>query len=79
MDDRAKMRAGDLALDWGMAENLAYATLLDENFSIRMSGQDCGRGTFFHRHAVLHNADSKETYMPLRHIKDKQPISDLLL
>ena len=78
MDDRAKMRAGDLSLDWGMAENLAYATLLDENFSIRMSGQDCGRGTFFHRHAVLHNADSKETYMPLRHIKEKQPNIDII-
>ncbi len=78
MDDRAKMRAGDLPLDWGMAENLAYATLLDENFSIRMSGQDCGRGTFFHRHAVLHNADSKETHMPLRHIKEKQPNIDII-
>ena len=78
MDDRAKMRAGDLALDWGMAENLAYATLLDENFSVRMSGQDCGRGTFFHRHAVLHNTDNKETYMPLANIKEKQPDIDII-
>ncbi len=78
MQDRAKMRAGELPLDWGMAENLAYATLVDENFSVRMSGQDCGRGTFFHRHAVLHNIDSKDTLMPLRHIKDKQPNVDII-
>ena len=78
MQDRAKMRAGELPLDWGMAENLAYATLVDENFSVRMSGQDCGRGTFFHRHAVLHNTDSKDTLMPLRHIKEKQPSVDII-
>ena len=78
MQDRASMRAGKLPLDWGMAENLAYATLVDDNFSVRMSGQDCGRGTFFHRHAVLHNTDSKDTLMPLRHIKDKQPNVDII-
>lgn len=73
MEDRAKMRAGDLPLDWGMAENLAYATLLDENYSIRLSGQDSGRGTFFHRHATVHHAEKKETYIPLRNIREKQP------
>ena len=73
MEDRAKMRAGELVLDWGMAESLAYATLLDENYSIRISGQDSGRGTFFHRHAVLHHADEKRVHIPLRHVKDKQP------
>ena len=73
MQDRAKMKAGELPLDWGMAESLAYATLLDENFSVRISGQDSGRGTFFHRHAVLHNTDNKEVHIPLRNIKDKQP------
>jgi len=73
MDSRQKMKNGELALDWGMAENLAYATLLDENFAVRLSGQDCGRGTFFHRHATLHNTKSKEVYVPLRNIKDKQP------
>ena len=72
MQDRQKMKDGELALDWGMAENLAYATLLDEDFSVRISGQDSGRGTFFHRHAVLHNTENKEVYLPLRNIKEKQ-------
>jgi len=73
MQDRQKMKDGELALDWGMAENLAYATLLDENFSVRLSGQDCGRGTFFHRHATLHNTKNRDVHIPLRKIKDKQP------
>ena len=73
LQDRQKMKEGELPLDWGMAENLAYATLLDEQFSIRISGQDSGRGTFFHRHAAIHNTAKKETYIPLRHIKEKQP------
>ncbi|MBT8114747.1 MAG: 2-oxoglutarate dehydrogenase E1 component, partial [Arenicella sp.] len=73
MQDRKKMKDGELLLDWGMAENLAYATLLDEGFSVRLSGQDCGRGTFFHRHATLHNTDNRDVYIPLRNIKDDQP------
>lgn len=73
MEDREKMRAGELPLDWGMAENLAYATLLDEDFSIRISGQDSGRGTFFHRHAAIHHADKRDVHIPLQHIKEKQP------
>jgi len=73
MQDRQKMKDGDLALDWGMAENLAYATLIDENFAVRLSGQDCGRGTFFHRHATLHNTVNRDVHIPLRNIKDKQP------
>ena len=73
MDNRAKMKAGELALDWGMAENLAYATLLDQNFSVRLSGQDSGRGTFFHRHATLHNTENREVHIPLRNLKAKQP------
>lgn len=72
MKVRQQMKDGEVPLDWGMAENLAYATLIDENFAVRLSGQDSGRGTFFHRHATLHNTKSKEVYVPLRKIKDKQ-------
>ncbi|MCC2615486.1 2-oxoglutarate dehydrogenase E1 component [Aestuariibacter halophilus] len=70
--DREVMAAGDKNLDWGMAENLAYASLVDTGVNIRMTGQDSGRGTFFHRHAVLHNQKTGEAYMPLQHIKDDQ-------
>ncbi|MFT4634835.1 MAG: 2-oxoglutarate dehydrogenase E1 component [Arenicella sp.] len=73
MQDRQKMKDGDLALDWGMAENLAYATLIDENFAVRLSGQDSGRGTFFHRHATLYNTVNRDVHIPLRNIKEKQP------
>lgn len=72
-DNRHKMAAGGLPIDWGFAENLAYASLLDNGFSIRLSGQDCGRGTFFHRHAAVHNQKNGKTYVPLRHIAKNQP------
>ncbi len=65
-EDRAKMAAGELRMDWGFAENLAYATLLDDGFKLRVVGQDAGRGTFFHRHAVLHDQKSGDSAMPLR-------------
>ena len=63
IDDRRKMAAGELPLDWGFAENLAYATLIDDGYGVRLIGQDSGRGTFFHRHAVLHdqNSDGRPT------------------
>ncbi|NDV91567.1 2-oxoglutarate dehydrogenase E1 component [Alteromonas sp. 345S023] len=70
--DRKAMVAGDRKLDWGMAENLAYATLVDAGEDIRITGQDSGRGTFFHRHAVLHNQADASTYMPLQHIREGQ-------
>ena len=79
IDDRRLMGEGKLSLDWGMAENLAYAGLLSDGFPIRISGQDSGRGTFFHRHAVLHNQNQNQnqldnrTYIPLRHIAPEQP------
>jgi len=73
LDDRRKMTAGELSLDWGYAENLAYATLVDKGHAVRISGQDCGRGTFFHRHAVVHNQADGEGYVPLEHLSDDQP------
>ena len=71
-NDRIAMVAGEKAVDWGMAETLAYATLVDEGSRIRITGQDSGRGTFFHRHAVLHNQEDASTYIPLSNIHDKQ-------
>ncbi|WP_334062030.1 2-oxoglutarate dehydrogenase E1 component [Alteromonas genovensis] len=70
--DRKAMVAGEKLLDWGMAENLAYATLVDAGEDIRITGQDSGRGTFFHRHAVLHNQTDGSTYLPLQHIREGQ-------
>jgi 2-oxoglutarate dehydrogenase E1 component len=67
-EDRRKMAAGELPIDWGFAENLAYATLLDEGHPLRLVGQDSGRGTFFHRHAVLHDQKTDLDYLPLRQL-----------
>ncbi|MBT8120071.1 MAG: 2-oxoglutarate dehydrogenase E1 component [Gammaproteobacteria bacterium] len=66
--DRIKMTAGALSIDWGYAELMAYGTLLKDGFSVRLSGQDSGRGTFFHRHAVLHNQLDGSSYDPLREL-----------
>ncbi|HTS53125.1 MAG TPA: 2-oxoglutarate dehydrogenase E1 component [Burkholderiales bacterium] len=75
--DRRQMGQGQLPLDWGMAENLAYAALLKDGYAVRMSGQDSGRGTFFHRHAVLHDQARERwdagTWVPLQHIGENQP------
>jgi 2-oxoglutarate dehydrogenase E1 component len=68
--DRIKMTAGALSIDWGYAELMAYGTLLIDGFSVRLSGQDSGRGTFFHRHAVLHNQLDGSSYDPLRELGD---------
>jgi len=67
-DDRRKMAAGELPADWGFAENLAYATLLDEGNGLRLVGQDVGRGTFTHRHAILHDQKTDSYYLPLRQL-----------
>ncbi len=71
VQDRRKMTAGALPLDWGYAETMAYATLVHEGYSVRLSGQDCGRGTFAHRHAVLHNQATMGAYVPLRELDGK--------
>ncbi|MGF1722762.1 2-oxoglutarate dehydrogenase E1 component [Vibrio kyushuensis] len=72
VNDRVAMVSGEKRVDWGMAETMAYATLVDDGKRIRISGQDSGRGTFFHRHAVLHNQIDASTYVPLSNIHDKQ-------
>jgi len=72
VEDRRKMTAGALPIDWGYAETLAYASLLKDGYSVRLSGQDCGRGTFAHRHAVLHNQNKRESLVPLRNINSNQ-------
>jgi 2-oxoglutarate dehydrogenase E1 component len=75
--DRVQMTQGKLPLDWGMAENLAYAALVKQGFGVRLSGQDTGRGTFFHRHAVLHDQARERwdagNHIPLQHIAENQP------
>jgi 2-oxoglutarate dehydrogenase E1 component len=70
--DRKRMYAGKLPLDWGAAETMAYATLLTEGHYIRLTGQDSARGTFFHRHAVLHDQASGRTHVPLTHLDGQQ-------
>ncbi len=73
---RREMGEGKQALDWGMAENLAYAALLEEGHPVRLSGQDTGRGTFAHRHAVLHDQNREKwdagVYIPLQNVKQGQ-------
>ncbi|MBI5898129.1 MAG: 2-oxoglutarate dehydrogenase E1 component [Rhodocyclales bacterium] len=76
IDDRRQMGEGKLAVDWGMGENLAYASLVAAGFNIRVSGEDVGRGTFFHRHAALHDQNREKwdegTYWPLQNIQEHQ-------
>ncbi len=82
MDDREKMVAGELPMDWGFAENMAYAALVSEGFAIRLSGQDVRRGTFFHRHVTVHDAKNGARYTPMRHLaadKNAFVVNDTLL
>ena len=76
LSDRRKMAQGELPIDWGMAEHLAFASLLDKGHSVRLSGQDSARGTFFHRHAVWHDQNrtlrTEGAYVPLEHLHDYQ-------
>ncbi len=77
-DQRAAMAAGDRPLDWGMGESLAYASLLREGYPVRLSGQDAGRGTFAHRHAVVHNQLDGSEYVPLQHLNAKQATFEVI-
>jgi 2-oxoglutarate dehydrogenase E1 component len=72
MADRRKMAEGEISVDWGFAEVMAYATLLTEKYSVRLSGQDSGRGTFAHRHAVLHDQSTDTLYIPLEKLAQEQ-------
>ncbi len=80
--DRKAMADGKLPLDWGMGETLAYATLLNDGYGVRLSGEDVGRGTFVHRHAVLHDQNREKwdsgTWVPLEHIKEDQPAIEVI-
>jgi 2-oxoglutarate dehydrogenase E1 component len=82
MADRRAMADGKTPLDWGMGETLAYATLVDQGFGVRISGEDVGRGTFAHRHAVLHDQNREKwdsgTWIPLQHIKEGQPDFEII-
>ena len=77
-NDRLSMYNGDKPLDWGAAETLAYATLLaDEKSNVRFTGQDAGRGTFFHRHAVMHNQLDGRDYTPLENVAEGQGVFEI--
>ena len=72
MDDRAKMADEELPVDWGFAETLAYASILTSGNQVRLTGQDVGRGTFSHRHAVLYDQETGNTYLPLQSLAKDQ-------
>lgn len=72
LEAQKKMTDGEIPINWGYAETLAYATLLEQGYPIRLCGQDAGRGTFAHRHAVLHDQNTDEVYIPLSHLSAKQ-------
>lgn len=76
-EDRIKMTAGGMPINWGYAETLAYASLIAEGYPVRMTGQDIGRGTFSHRHAVLHNQKDDAVFIPLQHLFEGQPRMDI--
>ncbi|MBY0454599.1 MAG: 2-oxoglutarate dehydrogenase E1 component [Burkholderiaceae bacterium] len=75
-DDRAAMGRGDVNVDWGMGEHMAFASLVAGGYPVRLSGEDCGRGTFTHRHAVIHDQNREKwdtgTYVPLQNVAENQ-------
>jgi 2-oxoglutarate dehydrogenase E1 component len=75
-DDRAAMGRGDLPVDWGMGEHMAFASLVASGYPVRLSGEDCGRGTFTHRHAVIHDQNREKydegTYIALQNVAKNQ-------
>ncbi len=75
---RQQMYSDEQPLDWGAAETLAYATLVEEQVPVRLCGQDSQRGTFSHRHSVLHDMETGATYMPLAHLSESQGRIDIV-
>ena len=75
-DNRAAMGRGERDIDWGMGEHMAFATLVASGYPVRLSGEDCGRGTFTHRHSVIHDQSREKwdsgTYIPLQNAADGQ-------
>jgi len=75
-DDRAAMGRGEIPIDWGMGEHMAFASLVASGYPVRLSGEDCGRGTFTHRHAVIHDQNREKfdegTYTPLQNVTENQ-------
>jgi 2-oxoglutarate dehydrogenase E1 component len=75
-DDRAAMGRGEVNVDWGMGEHMAFASLVASGYPVRLSGEDCGRGTFTHRHAVIHDQKREKwdtgTYVALQHVTENQ-------
>ncbi len=75
-DDRAAMGRGEMNVDWGMGEHMAFASLVASGYPVRLSGEDCGRGTFTHRHAVIHDQKREKwdegTYIPLQNVAENQ-------
>ena len=75
-DDRAAMGRGEIPVDWGMGEHMAFASLVASGYAVRLSGEDCGRGTFTHRHSVIHDQNREKfdtgTYVPLQNVTDNQ-------
>jgi 2-oxoglutarate dehydrogenase E1 component len=76
LDDRAAMGRGEIPVDWGMGEHMAFASLVASGFPVRLSGEDCGRGTFTHRHAVIHDQNREKydegIFIPLQNIAENQ-------
>ena len=74
--DRAAMGRGEINVDWGMGEHMAFASLVASGYPVRLSGEDCGRGTFTHRHAVIHDQNREKwdtgTYVPLQNVAENQ-------
>ncbi|MCC6508404.1 MAG: 2-oxoglutarate dehydrogenase E1 component [Pirellulaceae bacterium] len=78
MELRSEMAIGKKPLDWASAESLAFGSLLLEGHPVRLSGQDCERGTFSQRHSVLHDTENNAKYMPLRHLSSNQARIDII-